>query len=112
MKTKTKSIRLYETAEGKVPYNDWMESIKDKITKNRIRARIDRIQLGNYGDHKSVGEGVNELRLDFGPGYRIYYADIDDVLVILFCGGNKNGQDRDIKQAKKFLKELMERSDE
>lgn len=112
MEVKNKIIRVYTDLKGKAPFNQWLNSIKDSGLKARIRVRLDRLSLGNYGDYKSVGDGVHELRLAFGPGYRIYYTDFDDVIVILLCGGNKGSQERDIKKAKLIWRELKERSDE
>lgn len=112
MEAKNKIIRIYTDKKGKSPFNHWLKSLKQPIVKARIRARLDRLQLGNYGDFKSVGEGVYELRLTHGPGYRIYYADYDDVIIILLCGGDKCSQDMDIKKAKAYWKELKERSNE
>lgn len=112
MKAKSKTIRIYTDSTGEAPFNRWLKSIKDPTLRARIRARLDRLSLGNYGDYKSVGDGVCELRLTFGPGYRIYYVDLDEVVVILLWGGNKSSQERDIKKAKHFWRELKERSDE
>jgi putative addiction module killer protein len=85
---------------------NWLKSLRDEKAVARIQIRIDRLELGNPGDVKSVGEGVSELRVDYGPGYRIYYAQRGKVLVVLLCGGDKRSQDADIKTAKKMAKEL------
>lgn len=82
MDAKNKNIRIYTDQKGQAPFSKWMKSIKAPI----IRARLDRLNLGNYVS-KSVGNGVSELRLASGSGYRVYYADLDDVIVILLCGG-------------------------
>jgi putative addiction module killer protein len=101
-----KQIRIYKTRDGKEPFNTWLENIKDKITKARIRRRIDRLYLGNEGDHKHVGNGVFELRLAFGSGYRVYYAKEGDVTYILLLGGDKKTQSNDINLAHKYWLEL------
>ncbi|MGN6486390.1 MAG: type II toxin-antitoxin system RelE/ParE family toxin [Devosia sp.] len=80
-------------------YERWRHGIKDKTTRNRIGARIIRLQVGLFGDTRSVGGGVHELKLDFGPGYRIYFARQGHLVVILLCGGDKSGQARDIATA-------------
>lgn len=96
-------ISMYKTDNGKVPFITWLESIKDTTTKRRIRLRIDRMIDGNFGDTKNLGNDLYELRLFFGSGYRIYYTIENDVLVILFSGGDKSSQNDDIKKAKMYL---------
>jgi putative addiction module killer protein len=81
-------------------YAKWVEALRDRNAKARIDIRIRRVSLGNFGDVKAVGEGVRELRVDYGPGYRVYFVQRGDALVILLCGGDKRTQDRDIKAAK------------
>jgi putative addiction module killer protein len=87
-------------------FMEWRAGLRDGIARKRIGARIDRLSFGNFGDVKPVGEGVSELRLDFGPGYRIYFVQRGDVLVILLCGGDKSSQVRDIAKAKQMAQEL------
>lgn len=81
-------------------YAKWFSGLRDHNAKARINIRLRRISLGNFGDVKAVGEGVRELRVDYGPGYRVYFVQRGEVLVILLCGGDKRTQDRDIKAAK------------
>ncbi len=83
----------------------WLQSLRDSQTRARIAVRVRRLAFGNYGDVKPVGEGVSELRLDFGPGYRVYFIQRGQVLIVLLCGGDKSTQDRDIASAKKLAKE-------
>lgn len=83
------TVEIYCNRFGKEPYTIWVKSLKDSKTKARIEQRVRRMENGNFGDHSSVGEGVWELRLDFGPGYRVYYAHENDQIVILLCAGNK-----------------------
>lgn len=109
---KKRTLRNYITQSGKIPFLDWFNAIKDPVTRHRIRRRLDRVELGNFGDYKILEEGVCELRLDFGPGFRIYFADEGDMIVILLSGGDKSTQEKDIKTAKKYWKELLERSHE
>ncbi|ARN84834.1 type II toxin-antitoxin system RelE/ParE family toxin [Candidatus Nucleicultrix amoebiphila] len=103
-----KIVKIYQDETGHEPYIEWLDALKDKTTKSRIQQRIRRITLGNSGDHHSVGQGVSELRLDFGPGYRIYYGEQGNKIVILLCGGNKKTQARDIEKAQSYWKEYME----
>ena len=92
-------IRHYLTASGKDPYQQWLDDLKDLKGRVVIQRRIDRIANGNFGDHKFCQQGVWELRIDFGPGYRVYYAQEGESVVILLCGGSKRGQSSDIKEA-------------
>lgn len=85
---------------------EWRSRLSDGVTRKRIGARIDRLAFSNFGDAKSVGDKVFELRLDFGPGYRIYFARQGRAIVILLCGGDKSSQRRDIEQAKALAKAL------
>ena len=82
--------------------------MKDKAAVARILARLARVRLGNVGDCKPVGEGVSELRVDYGPGYRVYFGQKGRTLVVLLCGGDKRTQDRDIRQAKQYWREFKE----
>jgi putative addiction module killer protein len=83
-------------------YAKWFKSLRDTNAKDRIDVRILRLQAGNFGDVKSVGEGVRELRINYGPGYRVYFVQRGEVLVILLCGGDKRTQNRDIETAKRL----------
>jgi putative addiction module killer protein len=95
-------VKIYRDEQGNEPFTEWLESIKDRVTQARIRGRLRRIELGNLGDHRSVGGGVFELRLHFGPGYRIYYGQICDEIILLLVGGAKTTQRRDIRRAKHY----------
>lgn len=111
-KNALKILRNYTTSSGEVPFLMWLNDINDPVTRLRIRRRLDRVEQGNFGDCESIGGGVSELRLFFGSGYRIYFAEWDDVIVILLCGGDKSSQKKDIKLAKAYWQDLKERSDE
>ena len=103
-----KEIRVYKTSSGKEPFEDWLASIKDKITKARVQRRIDRLSLGHEGDCKSVGKGIYELRLMFGAGYRIYYGKLGDLVIVLLLGGDKSSQEENIKKAQVYWHEVQE----
>jgi putative addiction module killer protein len=89
------------TRESSV-YKKWIKNLRDDRARYRINARIERLKQGNPGDVKPAGEGVSEMRIDYGTGYRVYYKDAGKELIILLCGGDKATQDEDIKQAKKI----------
>ena len=86
----------------------WISKLKDVAGKARIAARLKMAAAGNFGDHKSVGQGVMEMRLHTGPGYRVYYAQEGDTVYILLIGGDKSTQDKDIKKAHELWKEIKE----
>ena len=110
--TKNRILRNYISLSGTIPFQEWISGLRDTVARHRIRTRLDRVEKGNYGDHSPVGDGVHELRFDFGPGYRVYFAEEGDVVVILLCGGDKNSQVKDIKTAKMYFQDLLERTHE
>jgi putative addiction module killer protein len=87
-------------------FDDWLLTLNDQKAVAKIVARIERLALGNPGDVKPVGEGVSEMRIPYGPGYRVYYKQTGKEIVLLLCGGNKATQDKDIKRAKEIAAEL------
>ena len=95
-------IEIRQTDE----YSRWFSGLRDRQARARINVRIRRLSLGNPGDVKPVGEGVSELRINYGPGYRVYYVQRGQTLVILLAGGEKHAQDRDIKTALELAREL------
>jgi len=98
-----KQIKLFQTNTGVKPFNEWLARVKDKKDRARIRRRIDRLQLGHYGDCKRLTKDLLELRLFFGSGYRVYFTEHGDEIIILLLGGNKKTQSRDITKAEKYL---------
>lgn len=86
-------------------FDDWLSDLKDRAAVRRIAARLDRLADGNPGDVKPVGGGVSEMRIDYGPGYRVYFMQRGAVLIVLLCGGDKATQARDVKRAKKLAAE-------
>ena len=89
-----RTLLIYQTPSGKSPFSDWLSGMKDSKARAVIRARLERIQLGNFGDCKSVGDGVSELRIPYGPGYRVYFGRQGETIVVLLCGGNKGTQQK------------------
>lgn len=89
-------------------FDKWLASLKDLQARARIAARLDRLSLGNPGDVRPVGSGVSELRIDYGPGYRVYFTQRGPVIVVLLCGGDKRTQATDIKRAIAIAKEWQE----
>jgi len=87
-------------------FDSWLRELRDDKAVARIASRIERLALGNQGDVKAVGEGVSEMRLTYGPGYRIYYKQTGKTIMLILCGGNKSTQDSDIKRAKAIASEL------
>lgn len=112
MEVKPRSLRIYETENGKRPFEDWVKSLKDPPMVRRIQARLAGVSAGNLGDVKPVGEGVSELRLKFGPGFRIYFGADGVELIILLCGGDKGSQDKDIRKAKEYWADYRSKNDE
>jgi putative addiction module killer protein len=102
-----KSIIVYHDSAGKEPFTDWLNSLRDPTTRRRLLKRLRYLEQGNYGDFKAVGGGVFELRFFFGAGYRVYFAEDGDTLVLLLCGGDKQSQSRDIKQAQAYWQEYQ-----
>jgi putative addiction module killer protein len=97
-------LEIRQTAE----FRSWVTSLRDAVAKARIAVRIERAGRGLMGDIKSVGDGVSELRIDHGPGYRVYLAQRSHVLVVLLCGGDKSTQAKDIARAKALVQDLEE----
>ena len=104
-------IEIYQTDTGKRPFSQWLKDIKDHLGKAKIRVRLDRLEMGNFGQCESVGEGVFELKIDFGPGYRVYLGKIGSMCVILLCAGDKKSQKSDIEKAKVYFKDYQSRGD-
>ncbi len=102
-------IRRYVTETGKAVFGEWIESLRDRAAIARIFVRIDRLAKGNRGDCKSVGEGIFELRIDFGPGYRVYFAQFGETLILLLSGGDKSTQEQDIRNAKFYWQDYKRR---
>jgi putative addiction module killer protein len=105
---KEHEIRIYVRPDGTEPYTAWETALKDRTARARIRARIGRLRLGNFGDAKRIGE-VFELRIHVGPGYRIYYGREGEDAVILLCGEDKGSQARDVEHAEAYWRDYRSR---
>ena len=99
---------VYVTEEGKAPFDDWFDKL-DTAAALKVRTALARIETGNLGDVKPIGQGVSERRITFGPGYRVYFGKDGDKIVILLCGGTKKRQSKDIEQAKVFWDDYKNR---
>jgi putative addiction module killer protein len=103
-------VRRYLTETGRDIFGEWLAELKDLRTRAKIVARIDRLSAGNFGDCKSLRGGLFELRIDSGPGYRVYYALDGQTCVLLLCGGDKRRQSSDIKRAAEHLNDYLRRT--
>jgi putative addiction module killer protein len=105
-----RELRIYVTEDGREPFSEWLASLRDIKARAKIRVRLDRVSLGNLGDCHGVGEGVQELRIDYGPAYRVYLAQEGATVVLLLCGGDKSTQSKDIDTAKRYWNDYRRRS--
>ncbi len=105
-------IDHYITAAGVDLFEGWIDSLRDQKAAGKVLARINRLALGNFGDYRALDGGVFELRIDWGPGYRVYAARVGKVVVLLLCGGDKKSQSKDIEDAKAYLQDYQKRSKE
>jgi len=106
----TFEVRHYVSVSGVDPFADWFKGLRDRQAQARIQTRIDRLERGLLGDVEFCGEGVWELRIDWGPGYRVYYARSGERIILLLLGGDKRKQDADIKQAKEYWRDHQQRT--
>lgn len=104
-----RQVVAYVAHDGSTPFAEWLRTLKDRKARNHIRVRIARLRLGNLGDYKSVGHGVLELRVDIGPGYRVYIGQDGARFILLLCGGTKRTQAVDIKKAQAYWADYMGR---
>ena len=107
----TVELRTYLTEDGRAPFDEWIAALRDVQARARIRARLVRVQMGNFGDCKPLQHGVQELRIDHGPGYRVYLSRQGPVVVLLLCGSDKGGQAAAIKQAVAYLNDWRKRGE-
>jgi putative addiction module killer protein len=100
----------YQTSLGEQPFVEWLQGLNERQARTRIEARLARVAVGNLGDVEPVGAGVLELRIHWGPGYRVYFSRLGNVIVLLLCGGDKRTQQKDIKRAKAYFEDFKERT--
>ena len=105
-------IDHYITASGVDVFEGWIDSLRDQRAVAKVLTRINRLALGNFGDYRALDGGVFELRIDWGPGYRVYAARVGKVVVLLLCGGDKKSQPKDIEDAKAYLQDYKKRRKE
>jgi putative addiction module killer protein len=110
MEAEPKRIDLYVLRDGKAPFERWLKGLRDRRARARINARLARVRLGNLGETRDVGEGVHELKIDYGPGYRLYFGNAGADVVLLHCGGDKGTQETDIRRAKEYWSEYKLRA--
>lgn len=103
-------LKEYLREDGYSPFGDWLLSLKDPQARARVRVRLDRLKLGNLGDCKSVGGGVQELRIDYGPGYRVYFGQDGASLILLLFGGDKRTQRQDIRTSVAYWEDYRRRT--
>ena len=103
-------LKYYQARSGRSPFVEWLGQLVDRTARARIEARLATVAAGSFGDAKAVGDGVMELRVDWGPGYRVYFARVGLVVVLLLCGGDKRAQEKDIKRAKEYFHDYKRRA--
>ena len=106
------TINEYLDASGKSPYAEWLSQLRDAKTRAKIIMRVDKMELGLFGDVEPIGEGLSELRIHYGSGYRVYYGKEGRHVYLLLCGGDKSTQSKDIKKAKAYWKDYKLRNDD
>lgn len=111
MSSLEKQILYYKSSDGESPFTSWLSSLKDRRAKLKILTRIDRARFGNFGDHKSLGKGLFELRLDYASGFRVYFGRVGDEIVVLLCGGDKKTQSKDIESARMYWEDFRRTKD-
>jgi putative addiction module killer protein len=102
-----KELVFYADENGNEPFQMWLDGLRDARNRRRILSRLMRLQQGNYGDVEPIGEGLSELRFFFGSGYRVYFGENADNIVVILCGGDKNSQSQDIENAKAYWQEYQ-----
>ena len=103
-------IHIYQTEDGRIPYEEYMDALRDRQAKLLIARRVQRAAVGNFGDHHSLDGGLHEMRLDYGPGYRVYYIYNGQTVVILLLAGDKSTQNADIKTARAYQADFKRRN--
>ncbi len=104
-----RSIKLYVAKDGTSPFDEWLDDLRDPRVRAVVQVRIDRLKAGNPGLYRFLGQGLFELKIDRGPGYRVYYGEHGAALVILLCGGDKKTQGKDIASARSYWEDFKRR---
>lgn len=102
-----KIIRFFNKSNGQCPFIEWVEKLKDRKVAAMVKTRLERVTVGNYGDHRFVGDEIYELRIHLNPGYRVYFVELDKNIVLILLGGNKPSQKRDLEKAKKYWQDFI-----
>ena len=105
MEPTPRELLNYITEDGRCPFEDWLNGLKDVSGRALIRKRLNRVRLGNLGNVRNLGDGVSEFKVDFGPGYRVYFGEDGPRIVVLLIGGDKGSQQRDISKAKEYWRD-------
>ena len=103
-----RKITYYKDPRGRSPFLEWLEKLSDRVGRAKIKIRMDRLERGNLGDCRSVGQGIYEIKIHEGPGYRVYFGFLDPKIIVIFCGGSKQTQKKDIEKAKQYMSFLKE----
>ena len=103
------TLDYYINENGRAPFREWLESLRDFKAREAITARMARVRLGNFGNCQPVGQSVFELKIEYGPGYRVYFARTGGKIILLLCGGDKSTQQKDIQAAHRFWRQFKER---
>ena len=106
--THPRELQFYKAPNGSEPFTEWFKTIQDTRAQSSIRSRFIYLEQGNFGDYRSVGGGVFELRIHVGAGYRVCFAEVNNTIVLLLCGGDKSSQTQDIQRAKTYWQEYKE----
>ena len=109
MRVVPRIIRIYFLPDGGAPFEDWHAKLRDKKARAAILNRLDRLRSGNFGDHKRLNNNLYELRIHLRPGYRVYFSEVEEDIVIILCGGTKKTQDSDIEMAQAYWDEFRSR---
>ena len=109
MESKPRTVRIYRTEEDSEPFSEWLNNLRDEKAIAVIQKRLVRVALGNLGTYRFVGDGVFEFKIDYGPGYRVYFVQIGEVVLLILCGGDKSSQAKDIEQAKQYWTDFKNR---
>ncbi len=101
-----KQVIVYQDENGREPFSEWVDELRDAKARRQVLRRLSRLKHGNYGDCSPVGEGLSEMRIHYGPGYRVYFREAGDDRIVILCGGTKRTQNKGIATAREYWKEF------